>query len=65
MLVSGKQFLGFAHSPARKEVSWATFHSNQHGRGEVFPFFPSGEVIAIEELLLCRATNLPKRTSGI
>ena len=51
MLLSRKQFLGFAHSPARKEGSWASFHSNQRGSRDVFFSFPSGEVRAIEELL--------------
>lgn len=51
MLLSRKQFLGFAHSPAWKEGSWASFPSNQHGSRDVFSSFPSGEVRAVEGLL--------------
>lgn len=64
MLLSGKQFLGFAHSSARNHVSWASFHSDQHGGREVFLSLLSGEVAAMEELLLHRAAN-PKRTPVI
>lgn len=61
MLLSGKQFLGVAHSPARKAGHASTTISVDRER---LPFLSSGEATAMEKLLLNRAAML-KRTSVI